>query len=449
MLEGVPGIGKTTLWRAGVMRAERSGALVLTARPTAAEARLPYSALGDLVRGVPPDALEGLPAPLARRSPGGGAARGRRGRFPTVALSPAGLPISFASSRPEVRSSSRSTTCNGWMSSREPRSHTHFAGSRHGAGAAGPPSTDRDEHRARGLVAAGRRGSRAGRAAEPFRAARDPGRAHPCTPASSGARQDLARIGRQPVLRDRARQGADPGGDTRKPSVELPHDATRLTAESILRFPPATQAALLRLALSSRELPGAPDPALQPAIDEGLVEIDGAPRFSHPLVLAAVVDVASPTERRAGAPRARDDRERRARGCPTSCARRRRHRCRKPPTRPSTPMRWRSSGATRRSPSSSRSWHSDSRRASREQSGSSGHAPMPTASTAQAPRQRHAPCWNARSKPARRGTNEVVPSRGSHTSAGATRTWKAGSLPGARRSRRRAISISAARSSRI
>ena len=41
VLEGVPGMGKTTLWRAGVMRAEQSGALVLTARPTAAEARLP------------------------------------------------------------------------------------------------------------------------------------------------------------------------------------------------------------------------------------------------------------------------------------------------------------------------------------------------------------------------------------------------------------------------
>ena len=64
VLEGEPGIGKTTLWLAGVQLATESGAIVLSARPTARETRLPYSALGDLVRAVDTAALDELPEPL-------------------------------------------------------------------------------------------------------------------------------------------------------------------------------------------------------------------------------------------------------------------------------------------------------------------------------------------------------------------------------------------------
>ena len=213
VLEGVPGIGKTTLWRAGVMRAERSGALVLTARPTLRRLVSP-TRRSAISFAEPADALEGLPAPV-------GPLYGRRRcsretrSFRTVVWSPGACrsPAS-AGNRRSSRCRCRRRAMAGCRV--ESRDRIRTSPAERGAGAAGPPSTCRDEHRARGLVAAIRRGSRAGRAAEPFRAARDPGRAHPCTPASSGARQDLARIGRQPVLRDRARQGADPGGDTRE-----------------------------------------------------------------------------------------------------------------------------------------------------------------------------------------------------------------------------------------
>lgn len=64
LLEGEPGIGKTTLWHEAVARAAGSGRRVLSARPARSEEALPYAALTDLlgpVAGHP--ALAALPAP--------------------------------------------------------------------------------------------------------------------------------------------------------------------------------------------------------------------------------------------------------------------------------------------------------------------------------------------------------------------------------------------------
>src|SRR5829696_417180 len=63
LLEGEVGIGKTTLFRAGVESAERRGARVLVGRPIHSEAQLAYAALGDLLGGVPDDVLDELPPP--------------------------------------------------------------------------------------------------------------------------------------------------------------------------------------------------------------------------------------------------------------------------------------------------------------------------------------------------------------------------------------------------
>jgi DNA-binding CsgD family transcriptional regulator len=65
LLEGEAGIGKTTLWRAGVERALELGFGVLEARPVAAERELSFAALGDLLAGTH-DAIGGLPAPQRR-----------------------------------------------------------------------------------------------------------------------------------------------------------------------------------------------------------------------------------------------------------------------------------------------------------------------------------------------------------------------------------------------
>ena len=66
VLEGEAGIGKTTLWRAGVAAAAEAGNRCLTATGSPAEAQLTFSALGDLLDGVIDDVLPELPAPQRR-----------------------------------------------------------------------------------------------------------------------------------------------------------------------------------------------------------------------------------------------------------------------------------------------------------------------------------------------------------------------------------------------
>ena len=81
LLTGAPGIGKTTLWEAGIARARAGGQRVLAARPSDAEAQLSFTGLIDLLDAVPESDLAGLPAPqrgalevaLLRREPAGGA----------------------------------------------------------------------------------------------------------------------------------------------------------------------------------------------------------------------------------------------------------------------------------------------------------------------------------------------------------------------------------------
>ena len=63
---GEPGIGKTTLWMEAVERARRGSLVVLSARPVAAEVRLGFAALADLLEPVAGDVIAGLPEPQAR-----------------------------------------------------------------------------------------------------------------------------------------------------------------------------------------------------------------------------------------------------------------------------------------------------------------------------------------------------------------------------------------------
>jgi DNA-binding CsgD family transcriptional regulator len=62
-LEGEPGIGKTTLWLAGLAQARDLGFQILAARPGAAESALSYSSLADLLGGVDIDVWSTLPDP--------------------------------------------------------------------------------------------------------------------------------------------------------------------------------------------------------------------------------------------------------------------------------------------------------------------------------------------------------------------------------------------------
>ncbi len=66
VIEGEAGIGKTTVWRAGVDAATSRGYHVLVCRPAEAETRLAYSGLADLLGRVEDRAFDGLPEPQRR-----------------------------------------------------------------------------------------------------------------------------------------------------------------------------------------------------------------------------------------------------------------------------------------------------------------------------------------------------------------------------------------------
>ena len=63
VLAGEAGIGKTTLWRAGVEAAQERHFEVLACRPAATEVRLSYAGLADLLSGIGPDVFDLLPGP--------------------------------------------------------------------------------------------------------------------------------------------------------------------------------------------------------------------------------------------------------------------------------------------------------------------------------------------------------------------------------------------------
>ncbi len=66
VIEGEPGIGKTSLWLAAVDEAVERGWSVLSARPADAEASFAWAGMCDLLASVPAGALDRLPAPQRR-----------------------------------------------------------------------------------------------------------------------------------------------------------------------------------------------------------------------------------------------------------------------------------------------------------------------------------------------------------------------------------------------
>ena len=66
VLEGEPGIGKTTVWREVVRRAQERSFLVLSCRPAATEAKLGLAAVADLLEPVPETAFDALVEPQRR-----------------------------------------------------------------------------------------------------------------------------------------------------------------------------------------------------------------------------------------------------------------------------------------------------------------------------------------------------------------------------------------------
>src|ERR1700730_729792 len=63
VMEGEPGIGKTTLWEAALATAPGRGYHVLSAQPARSESKLPLGVYGDLFSTVAPSAIQQLPSP--------------------------------------------------------------------------------------------------------------------------------------------------------------------------------------------------------------------------------------------------------------------------------------------------------------------------------------------------------------------------------------------------
>ena len=83
LIEGQPGMGKTTLWSAAIEHALDRSWRVLQTRPTDAEATFAYAGLGDLLESVPDDELADCRSRSARRCAWPCSARSRRVRIPT------------------------------------------------------------------------------------------------------------------------------------------------------------------------------------------------------------------------------------------------------------------------------------------------------------------------------------------------------------------------------
>ncbi|MEX2546455.1 MAG: AAA family ATPase [Chloroflexota bacterium] len=66
ILEGEPGIGKTTLWRVGVDDARQHGVRVLTSSPASSETQLSFAGLADILAGALGEVADRLPNPQRR-----------------------------------------------------------------------------------------------------------------------------------------------------------------------------------------------------------------------------------------------------------------------------------------------------------------------------------------------------------------------------------------------
>ena len=304
VLAGGPGIGKTTLWEAGIEIAREHGSRVLVARPSGAEARLAFAGLIDLFDGVDDATLAALPAPQRTAL-----ATALLRAEPVVSPEPRAIALgllnalrALAAERPLVIAVDDIQ----WLDA---------------------PSADAFVFAARrlddepvGLLLARRPGRPAPleRALRPSMSQRiDVG------PLSLGATRRLLseRLGLtlpRPLLRgivestlgnplftlEVGRALVERGGPGSDGDVPLPHAVEDLLGPRVAALPGGVRRALLAVALSAclhvDELSAIEGPAtLDEAVDRGLLRVDdGTVRVSHPLLAAAARKRSRPRERR-------------------------------------------------------------------------------------------------------------------------------------------------------
>ena len=314
LIEGEAGIGKTTLWQAGVDRAQTLGLDVLTTRAGQSEAKLSFTGLGDLLEPIADELLPDLPGPQRSALEVALLRVGSTGQAPdprAVSLAALAVLRAAASSRPLVLCIDDLQ----WMDAPSARV-LEFCLRR----ARGEPF---------GLLASSRVGEDAPAASPVERAF--PGervrhlRVGPM-PAEELGRVIRGRLGAElahPLVRrihaaaagnpffavEIAREVAGRGVLAPGEALPIPKDLTDLLTIRLEALPPHTRDALLVAAIAARptvglvraasDLGARADAALSSAESAGVIEVgQGAIRFSHPLLASTAAGSATAEKRR-------------------------------------------------------------------------------------------------------------------------------------------------------
>jgi DNA-binding CsgD family transcriptional regulator len=303
VFEGVAGIGKTTVWREAISRADAAGYRVLRCRASESEARLSYSGLTDLLGPVEEEAFAGLPEPQ------------RLALDVALLRAAAKAPAERRAVSAGIVSLLGNLACDGpvalaiddvqWLDTATSRA-LEFA-------------VRRLEELP--LVVVGTRRVAAGQPTPPLLAALPSGRVrvHRLGPLSlaglhtvlknqlgvSVPRPLLARIeatsGGNPFFALEIARAAQAGGElSRTRDLRLPDDLRTLLVARIRRLPPRTRDELLvASALSVPTTSLVSEDELAPAEEAGLVTVEGRRvGFTHPLLAAAVYSSATAARRR-------------------------------------------------------------------------------------------------------------------------------------------------------
>ncbi len=311
LLEGDPGIGKTTVWRSAQTAAVARGHRVLAVTAVEGESDLPFVALRDLFESVSPDTALALPPPQRAaldvallRSADPRAVADQH----AVCVAALGMIRTLAAERPLVlavddagwldRSSDRvlryvirrlATEPVGVLAARRP-------GSTAPLGLDGPPLDARLHRVALGPL--------------------DPDAVHTLLTERCGlplprrlTRRIHAACGGNPFSAIEIGRTLSARGEriVDESALPLPGGVLRVTAERIAALSPVAQQALAVVAVSAGASPALltaalgddADDALDEAVGEGLLQVDGpAVRFAHPLMRSAAAANLTVRERR-------------------------------------------------------------------------------------------------------------------------------------------------------
>ena len=298
-IKGPPGIGKTTVWQAGLKLARAAGRRLLVAQPTGAEASLSFAGLVDLLTAVEDALLSDLPSPQRRALSAAllrGEAPGGRVDRRAVAMATAAVLSKLAAQQPTLLAVDDAQ----WLD-RATADTLAFALRRLDADVAVVCSVRTGDDRQ-----------------ETFETALPDDRRSELelSPLSLAAMHELieARLGhslsRPALVRIRAATGGNAFyalelarehvRDEGHGELHVPRTVQELVRSRVARLPRRTRDALLLAAASSAPTTSVvPADDLAPAEDAGVVRVDGDGRvdFEHPLVATAIYE-STPINRR-------------------------------------------------------------------------------------------------------------------------------------------------------